>query len=123
MLHRARAAGIDVVVVSASPIDIVVAAASRAGLADSHIIAARPRFDGEHMVAEVERPIPYGSGKVTRLRQWFGEKQMPQCSNDSACNIPMLASARVPVAVRPKPRLREHFHEIPGVVELAPLPT
>jgi phosphoserine phosphatase len=72
------------------------------------------------MQAEVLRPIPYGSGKVTRLRERVGlERPLYAAFGDNAFDVAMLASARVAVAVRPKPRLRRQADAVPGMVELA----
>ena len=38
---------------------------------------------------------------------------------DNGFDVALLASARVGIAVRPKPRLRERAAEVPGLVELA----
>jgi phosphoserine phosphatase len=40
---------------------------------------------------------------------------------DNAFDVSLLAGAAVPVAVRPKPRLRARAGEVPGLVELAPV--
>lgn len=120
VLERARAARIEVVLVSASPLAVVLEAASRVGIDAGMVVAAHPRFDRETMLPEVERPIPYGAGKVHRLRERIGEERLLYAAfGDNAFDVALLASARVGVAVRPKPRLRERAHEVPGVVELA----
>jgi phosphoserine phosphatase len=72
------------------------------------------------MVPEVERPIPYGAGKVKRLRDAIGHDRPLYASfGDNAFDVPLLAGAGVAVAVRPKPRLRARAAEVPGLVELA----
>jgi phosphatidylglycerophosphatase C len=120
VLERARGARIDTVVVSASPIDVVVEAALRAGFAPGDVVAARPRFDGQVMLAEVERPIPFAEGKVVRLRQHIGPaRTLYAAFGDNAFDVELLASAELGVAVRPKPRLRQRAHEVRGLVELA----
>ena len=65
------------------------------------------------------RPIPYGPGKVTRLRERIGTRPLYAAFGDNAFDVPMLREATVGVAVRPKPRLREKAHEVPGIVEIA----
>jgi phosphoserine phosphatase len=37
---------------------------------------------------------------------------------DNAFDVPLLKQAAVPVAVRPKAKLRRLEHEVPGIVEL-----
>jgi phosphatidylglycerophosphatase C len=120
VLDRARAASVVVVVVSASPIDIVREAAWSVGVPEGDVVAAQPQFDGQVMVAEVDRPIPYGEGKVTRLRQRIGpDRALYAAFGDNAFDVALLASARLGVAVRPKARLRARAHEVHGLVELA----
>jgi phosphatidylglycerophosphatase C len=120
VLDRARAAGLETVLVSASPVAVVLEAGSHVGFDEAHIVAARPRFDADVMRAEVERPIPYGAGKVSRLRERIGDRPLYAAFGDNAFDVALLASAHVPVAVRPKPKLRERAHEVPGLVELTP---
>ena len=122
VLERARAAGIETILVSASPVAVVEAAGARVGFSSGAIVAAHPRFEGEVLLPDVHRPIPYGPGKVTRLRERIGaDRVLYGAFGDNAFDVALLASARVGVAVRPKPRLRERAHEVPGVVELAPV--
>jgi phosphoserine phosphatase len=120
LLERARKAGLEVVLVSASPLAVVEAAGALAGFDGAHIIAARSRYEGEVMQAEVERPIPYAGGKVANLRARIGDRPLLAALGDNAFDVDMLASARVGVAVRPKPRLRERAEKVAGLVELAP---
>jgi phosphatidylglycerophosphatase C len=121
ILDRARAAGIGTILVSASPVAVVVEAGARVGFTPDDVVAARPRFDGDVMIAEVERPIPYGAGKVSRLLERIGDgRTLYAAFGDNAFDVALLASARVGVAVRPKPRLRERAHEVTGLVEMAP---
>jgi len=122
VLERARANGIETILVSASPVAVVEAAGARLGFAPGAIVAARPCFDGDVLLADVHRPIPYGPGKVSRLREHIGAtRTLYAAFGDNAFDVALLSSARVGVAVRPKPRLRERAHEVPGVVELEPL--
>lgn len=120
VLDRARAAAIPTVVVSASPLAVVVEAASRVGFEAAQVVAARAEFSGGVMVPSVERPIPYGDGKVVRLRERLGgARTLYAAFGDNVFDVAMLASARVAVAVRPKPRLRAQAASVPGLVELS----
>jgi phosphatidylglycerophosphatase C len=122
VLDRARAAGIVTLLVSASPLAVVTAAGARVGFAADQVVAARARFDGDVMLPEVERPIPYGPGKVSRLLERIGAGGVLYAAfGDNAFDLALLGSARIGVAVRPKPRLRERAHEVPGLVELVPI--
>jgi phosphoserine phosphatase len=119
VLERARAAGLEVLLVSASPVAVVVEAGLQVGFGADDVIAARPRYDGDCVAPSVERPIPYGDGKVARLRERIGAgRPLYAAFGDNAFDVALLASARVGVAVRPKPRLRLRADEVPGVVEL-----
>jgi phosphoserine phosphatase len=72
------------------------------------------------MRPDVHRPIPYGAGKVTRLRERVGRgRTLYAAFGDNAFDVAMLASAHVAVAVRPKARLRQEADAVPGIVELA----
>jgi phosphatidylglycerophosphatase C len=119
ILGRARRAGLEVFLVSASPLAVVVAAGALAGFDEAHVVAARSVYEREVMAAEVERPIPYGPGKVARLRERIGPRTpLYAAFGDNAFDVALLSSARVGVAVRPKARLRERATEIPGLAEL-----
>ncbi len=120
VVERARAAGIEAILVSASPFAVVREAGLDVGFEEAHIVAALPRYGADRMLADVERPIPYGPGKVTRLREAIGHDRPLYASfGDNAFDVALLAGASVPVAVRPKPRLRARADEVPGLVELA----
>jgi len=124
IIERARAAGIVTILVSASPIAVVHQAGLRVGFDEAHLVAARPRYEAERMLADVETPIPYGPGKVTRLRELVGHDRLLYAAfGDNAFDVALLAGAGVPVAVRPKPRLRARAPEVPGLVELVAAPS
>ena len=120
VVASARAAGVDVVLVSASPFAVVLEAGSRLGFDAEHIVAARATYESEVMQPDVQRPIPYGMGKVTRLRERVGPgRPLYAAFGDNAFDVPILASAHIAVAVRPKPRLRRQAGDVHGIVELA----
>jgi len=120
VVERARAAGVEAILVSASPFAVVREAGLRVGFDEAQLVAALPRYEGDRMLADVERPIPYGPGKVTRLREAIGpDRPLYASFGDNAFDVPLLAGATVAVAVRPKPRLRALAAEVPGLVELA----
>jgi phosphoserine phosphatase len=155
VLARARAAGVETFLVSASPFAVVVEAGRRVGFSEAQIVAALPAYEGQghgqrqrqgedegegdgegdddgdsgrageadRMLADVERPIPYGPGKVSRLRERIGEGRLLYASfGDNAFDVDLLRASRLPAAVRPKPRLRARAAEVAGLVELAPAP-
>ena len=120
VIERARAAGVEAFLVSASPFDVVREAGLRVGFREAQVVALLPRYEAERMVADVERPIPYGAGKMSRLREAIGHDRPLYASfGDNGFDVALLAGASVPVAVRPKPRLRARAAEVPGLVELA----
>jgi HAD superfamily phosphoserine phosphatase-like hydrolase len=117
----ARGRGVTTYLVSASPACIVEAAAVVARVDVANVVAARPVFENDAMVARVSRPIPYGAGKVARLRERLGQARLYAAFGDNAFDVPMLREAKVAVAVRPKPRLQERAHEVPGLLRIEPL--
>jgi phosphoserine phosphatase len=119
VMSFARGRGIELFLVSASPLGIVASAAKIAGIAQTNVVAARAPFEGGKMQASVHRPIPYGPGKVTRLRERLGTRPLYAAFGDNAFDVPMLAEAAVGVAVRPKARLRDRAKDVPGLVEIA----
>jgi phosphatidylglycerophosphatase C len=122
ILDRARAAGIECVLVSASPIAVVIEAAARVGFDEAHAVAAVPLYEAEQMLPDVDRPIPYGTGKMLRLRGRIGADRPIYASfGDNGFDVALLAGASIPVAVRPKAKLRARAGEVPTLVELAQL--
>jgi phosphoserine phosphatase len=120
LLGRARKAGLEVILVSASPIAIVHAAGSAAaGFDEAHIVAARSRWAGDVMLPAIEDPIPYAGGKVQRLRERIGSRRLVAALGDNGFDVAMLAEAAVGIAVRPKAKLRARAAEVAGLVELA----
>jgi phosphoserine phosphatase len=118
--EKARAFGLEVFLVSASPIAVVREAGARAGFDEAHVVAARPLEQGGLVLPDVDRPIPYGPGKVHRLRERVGARALLAAFGDNAFDVAMLAEARIPVAVRPKAALRARAGEVQGLVELSP---
>jgi phosphoserine phosphatase len=108
VLAWAREQGIEVFLVSASPRAIIEHAGRAVGFDDAHMVAALPRYEAGRMVADVERPIPFGAHRP--LLAAFG---------DNAFDIAMLSQASVPIAVRPKPKLLGRAVEVQKLVEIA----
>lgn len=119
VIEHARSRGVDVYLVSASPRPIVLAAAEIIGIPLTNVVAATERIDESGVVlAEVDRPIPYGAGKVTRLREKLGTRPLYAAMGDNAFDIALLSESRVPIAIRPKARLVERAAEVKGLVTL-----
>lgn len=120
IVEHALRVGIDVLIVSASPRAIVEQAARVVGIDLANAMAAREAYDAGGIVrSAVERPIPYGPGKVTRLRERLGAgRALYAAFGDNAFDVPMLREAQQPVAIRPKARLVERAAEVPALVVL-----
>ena len=119
VLDWAKGQGIPTYLVSASPRAIVEAAARLVGIPISHVASATELVSVDGVIApEVLRPIPYGPGKVVRLREKLQIKTLYAAFGDNAFDIALLLESRVPVAIRPKPRLVERAGEVPGLVTL-----
>lgn len=114
-----RAQGREVLLVSASPRGVIEVAADLVSITPSHVLAATARFAGDVMLPDVERPIPYGPGKVRALTARLGQRPLIAAFGDNAFDVAMLRKAHMGIAVRPKDRLRERASEVPGLVELA----
>jgi phosphatidylglycerophosphatase C len=112
--------GVAVFVVSASPRPIVEAASEHLGVSVAGVAAVTPRWGSDGvMLPEVERPIPYGDGKVTRLTELLAGRPLYAAFGDNAFDVAMLNAAAIGVAVRPKARLRERAADVPGLLELS----
>jgi phosphatidylglycerophosphatase C len=120
VVRWAEKSAIEVFLVSASPWAIIDHAARFLGLDDAHVVAAHPQYVDGKMVASVHRPIPYAAGKVVNLRARLGQtRPLYAAFGDNAFDIALLSEAFIPVAVRPKPRLRERAGEVKKLVEIA----
>jgi phosphoserine phosphatase len=116
----AMSRSLPVHLVSASPRAIVEQAAQIVGIDLARVSAACEAIDDAGIVlTSVVRPIPYGPGKVSRLREKLGARVLYAAFGDNAFDVAMLREARIPVAIRPKPRLVERAAEVPGLVTLS----
>jgi len=120
VLAWAKDHGVDVFLVSASPREVVDVGADVVGIPRARVVAATARYEGDVMIADAVRPIPYGPGKVQNLRALLGDRPLYAAFGDNTFDVAMLGAATVPVAVRPKPRLLERAREVPGLVQIAP---
>jgi phosphatidylglycerophosphatase C len=118
VLEWARARKVEAFVVSASPLPIVVEGTRPLGFDRDHVVAVTSIEEGGVVSATVERPIPYAAGKVTRLFERIGSRPLYAAFGDNVFDIPLLGSAELAVAVRPKPRLMDRASEVPGLVRM-----
>ncbi|MFO0679260.1 MAG: haloacid dehalogenase-like hydrolase [Polyangiaceae bacterium] len=109
---------VKVVLVSASPRYVVERAATFAGIDPREVVAVTPFWDDDVMIPDVLRPIPYDDGKVSGLRAHAGAGTLVAAFGDNAFDFAMLSESRVPVAIRPKPRLAARAADLPRMVEL-----
>jgi phosphatidylglycerophosphatase C len=120
VLSWAREEKVEAFVVSASPLAMVVEGARPLGFDAEHIVAVTSIVEGGGVLtAGIDRPIPYNSGKVSRLYERLGSRPLYAAFGDNVFDIPLLRAAEAAVAVRPKPRLVDRAGEVPGLVRLA----
>lgn len=119
VVEHARSRGVPVYLVSASPRPIVFAAARLVGIEPDRVTAAMEQTDGDGTVLPgVHRPIPYGEGKVKRLREKLGDRPLYAAMGDNAFDVALLNASRTPIAIRPKARLVERAAEVADLVVL-----
>lgn len=112
----ARSQNVTTFLVSASPRAVVEQAARRVGIDVANVASATEERDSSgFIVPRVVRPIPYGPGKVMHLRAKLGGRPLYAAFGDNAFDVAMLRESRIPVAIRPKPRLIERAAEVPGL--------
>lgn len=109
--------GVPVVVVSASPRRAVRAALRRLGLPVAAVLGAELRVAGARVLPELSSGVLVGDEKVRALAAERGAPVLAAFGDDVR-DLPLLASARLAVAVRPTDALRARAAEVPGLVEL-----
>ncbi|RYZ42882.1 MAG: HAD family hydrolase [Myxococcaceae bacterium] len=119
VVEWARSQGVDCYVVSASPRAVVEAAVREVGLTAEFVLACTPKEENGRLQTSVFEPVPYGPGKVNCLRQ-ATSRPLYAAFGDNVFDLDLLAAARVPVAIRPKARLRDRAAELPALVQLQP---
>lgn len=120
VLEWARANNVATWVVSASPRFVIAAAVARLGVPASRVVAMTPVIDGGVVQPELVQPLSYGPGKVTALAEATESAAVLGAFGDSPFDLPLLASATVRIAVRPKKSLVARASEAPGLATLAP---
>lgn len=115
----AQERGIPLWVVSASPLFVVEAGVELFGIPRDRIIATTPVVRDGRVGTRLAHPIPYGEGKVQGMDRVMGSRRIVAAFGDEAFDLEMLRRADVPVAVRPKTRLRNRAAELPELVQLA----
>lgn len=119
VLDWARARGVNILVVSASPQLVVERGVARLGVAPGEVRAMQPRVEAGVIQPELAAPATYGEGKVQAVRRAVGQgARLIAGFGDSAYDAPMMRLAAVPVAVTPGLKLLALCPTIPGVVIL-----
>ena len=101
LLRRHQEAGDFIVILSASPQELVEAIATRLGA--QRAVGTRAEIDGAHYTGGLDGPFCYGAGKVQRLEQDLGPGSLDVATAyaDSASDLPVLEACHEPVAVNP----------------------
>lgn len=119
ILDWAKVASVPICIVSASPRALIVAAAARLRIEVANVAAMTPGISHGRLEPWVEEPVPYAKGKVEALRRVVNDAEILGAFGDSGYDAHLLATARVPVAVRPKPSLLARAGEVAGLVCLS----
>ncbi|CAM4517312.1 HAD family hydrolase [Corallococcus exiguus] len=119
VVEWARGQGVDCYVVSASPRAVVEAAVREVGITPDFVVACTPKEAGGRLLTSVFEPVPYGPGKVNSLRLRTN-RPLYAAFGDNVFDLELLAASRVPVAIRPKARLRDRAADLPALVQLRP---
>jgi phosphoserine phosphatase len=105
VLDALRDAKVETFVVSASPTLVVEVVAESFGWNRAHVVALEAKWDGDVMLPDPVRPIPYDHGKPENLRKRIGMRTLAAAFGDSGFDVALLEAAHVHVAVHPKPAL------------------
>ncbi len=107
LLDMHLAVGDFCVVVSASPQELVEAAARSLGA--HRAVGTRTEVAGGCFTGALEGPFCHGRGKLARLWVELGTADLSEATaySDSASDLPLLEAAGRPVAVNPDRRLRK----------------
>lgn len=106
LLHRHLEAGHFVVILSASPQELVEAVATRLGA--QRAVGTRAEVEDACYTGRLDPPFCYGVGKLKRLEQELGPGPLDGATAyaDSLSDLPVLEACRHPVAVNPDAKLR-----------------
>lgn len=110
LVRRHLDAGDFVVILSASPQELVEAVASRIGA--HRAVGTRAECVDGRYTGRLHAPFCYGAGKLERLEQDLGPGALADAAAyaDSASDLPILEASREAVAVNPDRRLQAVAH-------------
>jgi phosphatidylglycerophosphatase C len=114
----ARSRGVEVLVVSASPITVVHAAIRHLDIRKEDVLATDLQETDGRLTDRIAGEAVYGEGKVVALEARRRGACLLGAFGDSGGDRFMLRASRVPVAVGASQRLLDEAHTIPGVVHL-----
>lgn len=115
IFELARATGVRIVIVSASPRPVVCEAVRLWQLDADAVIGARPGLQGDRISDHLVGVVPYAEGKPEALRDFAPKSELLASFGDSVFDLELLHAAQVGVAVRPKPALRARLAELTGI--------
>ncbi|HEX2730741.1 MAG TPA: haloacid dehalogenase-like hydrolase [Polyangiaceae bacterium] len=115
----ARQRALPCYVVSASPIFVIERAVRVLGFEPEHLAAGEPMRSSEGIIApHLAAPLPYLDHKVDAFRRIAPGARLLCAFGDSGFDLPLLQTADLAVAVRPKKGLRDELHRIPRALLL-----
>jgi phosphatidylglycerophosphatase C len=118
ILDWARRESIRIIVVSASPREIVVEALAFVGL-DVHAIAgASPKMENGRIAPSMSGAVPFAGDKCTAGLPLLSGHDWLASFGDNSFDVDLLKAARVSVAVCPKPALAARLGELDGAFVL-----
>ncbi len=115
ILEWARAREHWVFVVSASPSFIVEPAVEQLGINPQRVAACGVAQASAVLLPRLNGPLPYAEGKVLALQPRLRGRALLAGFGDNHFDEALLRSARVAVAVRPKPAAAPLLARVPGV--------
>jgi phosphoserine phosphatase len=116
VLAWAKREGVPVWVVSASPRWIVEIGVAKLGILAENVVAMEPEMVGGSIAPRLAGPPVYGEHKPLRLQSACPGATVLGAFGDSSYDVPLLLSARVRVAVRPKPGLLSRAADVPELL-------
>jgi phosphoserine phosphatase len=118
VFELARAHGVRILVVSASPQIVVEEAAAHWGVPAGDVVACRPATNGSTILPALDEPVPYAAEKPAALARRTGGRAILASFGDNVFDFELLRAAALAVAVRPKPDLRARLADLNGVAVL-----
>jgi phosphoserine phosphatase len=118
ILEWARKEGVRVIVVSASPREVVVEALACVGLEVFAVAGALPKMEGGRIAPAMSGAVPFAGDKRTAGLGLLSGHDWLASFGDNSFDVDLLKAARVGVAVCPKPALVARLSELDGVFVL-----